>query len=491
MQIKPLGRTVLKPPVLLVPKWRELIAYTEDGVLKAKGANQCFNLFQRLEGCTLYVANSLRDLLQTTGSKCWQAEMWKDHVTSMSLDGTKVKVHSLRRILDLQEGDEEKFESLLELMKWLNSQRVPPGSISAMAWSLWRSTLETPLNISFDGDIGREAFFGGRQESVPGVYRDMVALDISSAYPYEMAKTPYAARLRPVSKRTHIDPNQAGLVVARVQINPNLPHSPLPIRLTEEVIQWKKGELEGSWTWREIHAAQTLGCKVEILRNYAPLEEVEPFTNWWNVVREGRSALSAPGAKLVKALSNSLWGMFAMNGDSRGLVRWTDEFGYEQESVPRKNRRMPQANTAHIAAETTSRVRVRMLIEGLYGGQDLTPNFPVHIDTDGIIMPASSLGNFTQNMVGNQSGQWRVKQQIAKLEVKGTQLYRFTCDSKCLQNHGWHYVAAGMTSKAAQNFFEKAPKGFSLAINNVEGSNLVLEREIALATSRKMNFIPE
>jgi len=486
MKIVPLGRTQLKPPVLLVPKWKELTAITEWGVHHAKGTTNCFNLLQELENCTLYVANSLRDLLQTTGSKCWQAELWKDHVVSMTLDGTRVKVNSLRRILDVQEGDEARFQSVLELMGWLKNHNVPPGSISSMAWSLWRSTLNQPLNISFDGDIGREAFYGGRQESTPGHFQDMVALDISSAYPYEMAKTPYASRLRPVSPRTRINPNQAGLVVAKVQIPPNLTHSPLPIRLTDELIEWKTGEVEGSWTWREIHAAKNLGCKIEILKNFAPLEEIQPFTQWWEVVKEGRQALTPPGAKLVKALSNSLWGMFAMTGDSRGLVRWTDELGYNQEAVPRKRQRMPQANTAHIAAETTSRVRVRMLTEGLYGAKNLEPNFPVHIDTDGILIPRESLQHFTQDLIGVKSGQWRVKQEIHKLEVKGTQLYRFTCTPNCAKEHGWHYVAAGMKEQQAKTFFSKNP-GLSVSINGAQATNKATQRELALATSRQMN----
>ena len=486
MKIVPLGRTQIKSPVLLIPKWKELTAITEWGIEHAKGTQNCFNLLRELENSTLYVANSLRDLLHTTGGKCWQAELWKDHVVAMSLDGTRVKVTSLRRILDGQENNDEKFKSIMEVTGWLGKHNVQPGSISAMAWSLWRSTLNQPLNISFDGDIAREAFYGGRQESTPGVFHEMVALDISSAYPYEMAKTPYASRLRPVSPRTRINPNQAGLAVARVQISPDLTHSPLPSRLTDELIEWKKGELLGSWTWRELHAARELGCKVEIVRNYAPLEEIQPFTQWWEVVKDGRRSLSPSGAKLVKALSNSLWGMFAMTGDSKGLVRWTDDLGDNQEAVPRKRQKMPQANTAHIAAETTSRVRVRMLTEGLYGATNLEPNFPVHIDTDGILIPRKSLQHFTQDLIGAKSGQWRVKQEIHKLEVKGTQLYRYTCTPDCAKEHGWHYVAAGMKEKQAKTFFSRNP-GLTVSINGAEGTALATKRELALATSRQMN----
>ena len=489
MLIKPLGRTVVRPPVLLVPKWKELTAYTQDGILKVTGSNNCYKLLQKLEKNTLYVSNSLKDLLLTTGSQYWQAELWKGHVTSMSLDGTRVKVNSLRRILDGVEGDENRFNAILELLGWLGSRGVPPGSISGMAWSLWRSTLESPISLAFDGDIGREAFYGGRQEATPGIYKDMVALDISSAYPFEMASRPYAGTLRQVSIRTEINPHQAGLAVATVRIPDDLPHSPLPIRLSEDLIQWRKGELAGSWTWTELDAAKKLGAEITIIKNYAPLTEVDPFSSWWEVVRDGRKSLSPSAAKLVKSLSNSLWGMFGMTGDDRGLVRWTDDLGYNQELIGRNPKRLPQSNTAHIAAETTSRVRVRMLLEGLYGGKNQAPNYPVHIDTDGIIIPADSIKNFNLEMIGDKSGQWRAKQVINKIEVKASQLYRYSCGSNCVKAHNWHYVASGMTEGRARDYFEKTPKGFKMTVNQAE-TDLKLNRELAKVEVRRMNISP-
>jgi DNA polymerase type B, organellar and viral len=490
MLIKPLGRSAVRPPVLLVPKWKEITAYTPEGILKASGYTNCYNLLKKLEKNTLYVSNSLRDLLNTTGSQYWQAELWKGHVTTMRLDGTSVKVNSLRRILDTVENDDNKFTSILELLSWLASRGVPPGSISSMAWNLWRSTLENPVSIAFDGDIGRQAFYGGRQEATPGIYKDMVALDISSAYPYEMSKRPYAGNLRPVSIRTEINPQEAGMSLAKVIIPDDLPHSPLPIRLTEDLIQWRKGEVLGSWTWLELNAAKKLGCKVTIIKNYAPLNEIDPFSQWWEVVRDGRKNLNPPAAKLVKSLSNSLWGMFGMTGDDRGLVRWTDNLGFSQESIARNPKRLPQANTAHIAAETTARVRVRMLMEGLYGAKNNAPNYPVHIDTDGVIIPIESMKNFNLDVIGEKSGQWRAKQLIKRIEVKAPQLYRFKCEKNCTQLHTWHYVASGMTEAKAGQYFEKTNKTFKMTINQAE-TNLELNRELAQIEAKKVNKIPD
>ena len=187
--------------------------------------------------------------------------------------------------------------------------------------------------------------------------------------------------------------------------------------------------------------------------------------------------MSPGGAKLVKALSNSLWGLFAMTGDNSGTLRWSDDHGKNAVSVDSKKKKLPQSNAAHIAAETTSRVRSRMLLEGLYGGENLEPNHPAHIDTDGVIIPRTALSRFSKYMVGNQPGQWRVKQEIDRLEVRGPQLYRFTCSPNC--SHGWHYVASGMTTRQAAAYFERSRDRLKISLNSIDlNTDSQLDREM-------------
>lgn len=477
MIIEPLGKSRFKPVVLLVPKWRSLTAYTPDGIKTANGVKPCLKLLEELEMTNLYVSHSLRELLNATGAANWEASLWKGHVTTMRLDGTKVRVHSLRRLLDEVESDAAKYQALNELTGWLERRGVAPASISGMAWSLWRSTLEAPIELGFNAKIGRSALYGGRQESTPGELTNAVALDISSAYPYEMASRPYAGTLREVSKFTTLDPNLSGLATATVYVPQDLPHSPLPVRVGNDSIEWPKGEISGAWTWQELTAAASLGCRVEIDRCFAPLVEIDPFKNWWNLVRDGRGSMSPGGAKLVKALSNSLWGLFAMTGDASGSLRWSDDSGKNAVSVDAKRKKLPQSNAAHIAAETTSRVRSRMLLEGLYGGQGLEANRPVHIDTDGVIIPREALSRFSRYMIGTDPGQWRVKQEIDRLEVRGTQLYRFTCSATC--SHGWHYVASGMTSRQAAAYFDRPNNGLKISLNsNQPQTDRQIEKEL-------------
>jgi hypothetical protein len=157
--------------------------------------------------------------------------------------------------------------------------------------------------------------------------------------------------------------------------------------------------------------------------------------------------------------------MFGMTGDDRGLVRFYDDAGERPELIKRLARRMPQANTAHIAAETTARVRTRMLLEGLYGdsGGDY---MPAHVDTDGIIVSQESV---TRRVIGDGPGQWRIKTQMPTLEVMAPQLYRYRCGSDCGVTHSeFHYVAAGLHADSARDLFNNRHSGVNISFSGTD-----------------------
>ena len=114
-----------------------------------------------------------------------------------------------------------------------------------------------------------------------------------------------------------------------------------------------------------------------------------------------------------------------------------------------EGRRMPHRWMTHVAAETTARVRTRLLLEGIYGDGR---GYPVHVDTDGYVVrpsrpdPASS---------GDGPGCWRRKATMRRLDLRGPQLYRWTCGRGCGVSHAkWHYCAAGVPAAAAPAVFE-------------------------------------
>ena len=464
MIVTPLRPQRRRPAALLVPGYRALTVFTDDGITRAKGPSRSYDLLKKLEGFACYTTGSVRPMLISTGARAWTADVWRGRAVSLKLYGAKVVVHSLRRTLEGLPPDEA-YDALNEVLDVLADLGVRAGSVSSMSWSLWRATLSSPVNISSDPRVSRRALYGARQEAQrpQRVETPVVAVDLMKAYPSSMAGRPYAGLLRRVSPSTRLDPEVAGLVEARVSVPDDAEHPfpPLPKRLAPQMIQWPWGDVEGVWPWGEVVAARELGCDVEVKKVWAPATTLDLFSNWYAYVRRA-DELAPRGAKLLKAIANNLWGCFAMSGDERATVTWADDLGFEPEIVARPPRRMPHLRTAHVAAETTSRVRVRMLREALYGGV----GEPLHVDTDGYLIDARYADRVR---VGEGPGQWRIKTRMRVLDLKGPQLYRYLCGEGCgITHEKWHVVAAGIPGDQAREFFDRVRHGFSISYHGLD-----------------------
>jgi hypothetical protein len=477
MIFEPLTAQSPKPWALLVPGWHTLRVFTLDGVTETRGPERCYQRLGELSGHVNYVAGSLRSMLFVVGATHWTADVWKGKATTLILDGSGTRVTSLKNTLGHLSDPLDQFTALTRVLEFLSHQGVRAGSLSSMAAALWRSTLPREIEFAFDARVGRSGFYGGRQErpdASADEFTDQVSLDISSAYPTSQVERPYATGLRGVDKSTTLDPTVAGLCEARVHVPEDLRFAPLPVRLGPNAIQWARGDLEGVWTWCELDAAMQVGAIVTPVRVWAPTGETSPFDAWWTLCRWARDAVGEDAAKLVKAITNMLWSTFALVDDGRSAtVRWRDDHGDEPTSVRRPRRRMPQANTVHVSAETSSRVRRRMLLEGLYGDTET----PSHCDTDGIICSLESAMRRTR---GHGAGEWRFKNEMRTLQIKAPQLYRYTCGPYCGVDHSqWHYVASGIPGRFASELFERHP-GFQVSMrgdDQVLPSGSLLEGE--------------
>jgi hypothetical protein len=446
VKIEPLGRTVSKPFALVEPGNGTVVIHHEGGTARAEGPVRSRKLLEKFGSHRLYVDTGLTTLRHTTGALQWSARTWRGRTTSMQLDGTKVSVSSLRGILS---GSPNPFEDLGIALAWVGAYGVGPSSPSQMAWNLWRSTLDDDVAIHFDSAVGRAALFGGRQE-IPrvGTYKHMASVDMVAAYPHSMGTRPYALGLETVDPATKLDPLVAGLCQARVFVPSDLPFAPLPVRIAKDMIQFQTGGIRGVWPWVEITAALEIGCKVTVERCWAPSREADLFSAWWKIIEQGRKLPGAAG-RFVKMVGNCAWGIFGMVGDDQTIIAWKDDAGNTPYTVAAVNRRLPHANLAHIAAETTARVRSRLLREGLYGGGAGTP---VHVDTDGIIVRKSRP---LPSPAGSESGCWRNKQTMNTVEVRAPQLYRWLNPV----SGEWTYVAAGSNPEQARHIFRTTPAG--------------------------------
>ena len=456
MRLKPLSPTRPKPCALLEPGQRQLGVRTLNGSSLFKGRRAVEGALERLRGFVCYVNSGLERLKFTTGATSWTMSTWHNRETSMTHDGTGVKVSSLRGSLD---DSEDPLMDLSIFLEWLGDYGVNPGGLSSMSWNLLRASLNATVQIGVDPVISSPAFFGGRQAGQPGTFFDQRLIDKVAAYPTAMSARPVALSLHEVDVTTALDPDVAGLARARVVVPADCPYPPLPVRLGPETIQFQWGVLEGTWPWVELAHAAELGCEIEVLECWAPSREMHLFYNWWLMAQTGRE-LPGQASKIAKPLANCLWGQFAMLGTERAEVRWVDDNGLDSYYTTLPERRLPHEWVRHIACEIPARVR-NDLSRALYE----TGARAAHIDTDGIIVgPGARLPRNT----GTDHGQWRVKESMIELEVRAPQFYRFKRPTDPL----WYYVASGMNPGQAAETFRRSTRCTTISYMGTPDMNL-------------------
>ena len=442
MKLEPLDKYQSKPIAILNPGRRSLEVLSANGSKVAHGKRPVEELLKTICNHYCYVLDALTPLIHTTGALSWQLSIWKGRETRATYLPLGLSITSLRGTLEPASA----YDDLERVLSWLKGYGVSPGSIPAMAWGLFRASLRRSSTVGFDPEVGRAAFFGGRQEiSTAGIYTNMQSIDIKAAYPAAMARPQgYALSLREVDPVTELDSFMAGIAMAKVYVPESMPYAPLPVRLAPDVVSYQKGNIEGWWPWCELKAASDLGAEVSIIRSWAPARTAELFGPWWPLAAEGRELPGRAGV-LAKAISTSTWGQFGMTAEDRALRQFSDDTGKVSFDIPLQDHQMPHSWTAHVAAETTGRVRTQMLLEGLYG--DMTP---AHIDTDGVIVPT---GSKVPEGTG-APGEWRVKADIPLCDIRAPQLYRWTCPGCGVSHEHWHYNASGIPASEAAGYFE-------------------------------------
>jgi hypothetical protein len=428
-----------------------------------------------LGGCRVYCTTGVTALRHLLDARSWTAAVWKGRASSMTLDGTKVRIGNLRGVLDLST---DPWGDLTTFLDWVALRRVNPATIGTMATNLWRSTLDHPLEIDSDPVAIQPAFFGGRQQAVPGHYRHLAHHDISAAYPHSMAAGPYARRLRRYRVEPGFHSTEPGVARASVIVSPDLRWGPLPWRypdMPEVVLYPTDGVLEGTWSLVELQAARELGCEVRVHEAWLPDGLCRPFDAWWDLMQEGRR-LPGNAGLLAKTVANTLWGTFAMDG-GQSEWKWSTKHGTDvpHPVSPEVVRRLPHARTRHLAVETTARVRMRLLREGLYG----SPVPPLHVDTDGILI-RGSVG--PPSPAGDRPGQWRTKFTTQICEIVAPQTYRYTCGRGCNITHPkWHYVSAGRTAAEAREHWRTSVTVTMSIDGHGIPMNTAMERRLAAA----------
>jgi hypothetical protein len=378
------------------------------------------------------------------------ANRWKSHgIVSFIYygdDDKPRKIINLRGMLD-NLTTPDKLSVLLEWVQFFRDHGANVGSPSGMAYSLWRATLESPVIES--RNLNQESLsIGGRQDyQYIGSFPNVALWDITAAYSSTLGNVLLPRRWRHYEGPGWDETAPIGVARAFVKI-PRMTWGPLPIPVTLDRVRLMvtgapmpntkfpiQQTVFGVWSNDELRQAIEVGCDVEIVESWVGRAAKPVFAAWWQVVQEGRDALSADANKLLKWAANSLWGRFAAKGT--GSVIWYDGNRKHQE---RSNRRLnPQSLS--LAALVSGTVRTRLYSEAL-----MPWDFAViACHTDGVWLPAG----FKLSPNGGAPGHWRKKQETESLFLLGPQSYRY------LQDGDWRYVLAGIPPKAQERVFLK------------------------------------
>jgi hypothetical protein len=428
---------------LVVPGRLSLGVFTEYREQSYEG-DEVKDALDMLAHHEVYCDAPLSRMRWTTDARLWEARTWHDQLTQMRFNNTSV--HATRGCLA---DSDDPFSDLLAFMAFCRRRHVNPASISTMGWNLWRSTLAEPLFLESDPEVTTPALYGGRQQARPLHYRRAMTLyDMEAAYPTAMTEAPLCSQLREENASPELLLPIDGIADATVRVPKDLAFGPLPYRvdfgtLYDGILIWPKDEMKGRWPLRELYACSQLGCDVTLHRVWRGVGQVQPFDGWWKLLRRARGLPQGAG-HLGKLASNLLWGQFAMSG-SRASWTWLEASGTDYAHLRAREpvHRLPHAQTRHLSVEICSRVRYHLLTEALYG-----PGIPapVHIDTDGIVVRSDA---------PCPQGNWRPKRKMASIEVRGPQLYRYTCGHGCGITHArWHYVCSGIPAADAAVWWE-------------------------------------
>lgn len=434
------------PPAYVVGGKGQLQVWTEDGCETAHTYDEARTLIARLNKHAVYASASLRSIRASTGPDGWELFKWGPMIAWERLG--KTTVYSARTVFS-ELGDDQAGRALFflcEIRRQLNRHGCGLGAWGSMALQLWRATLPHP--VAFSSQTMRDGLYGPRKQ-VQGVARGdvltgTVYVDLRSAYPTAMVADPIPTRLRRTI-RSHLD----GIGIARATVT--FPHpsarpviwwAPLPTRRRTAVSWERHGPHESWWTFSELRMAKDAGLPVEVHESWEGIRHVEPFGEWWQIVQPLRRK-PGPTGRWFKAVSNSLWGMFAVGNHTPKLI--TLGASGRPVSVIPVNRTQPMPTAAYVAAEISGRVRERVYREALNDGA-------VYVDTDGVILlTRGALPAGCQDRDVATDGQWRVQSLMRQCQIKAAQAYRWTgYDGKT------RYVVAGLAD-AGPDTFAKLP----------------------------------
>lgn len=392
-------------------------------------------------GSVLY-AHSHRAAWKEIRAARGRARFWKKRYVAYEIEG--FRVNSLRDALSNLDPDSA-FDSLANWAEWVEGNGANLSSLTSTSWSIWKRSLSRRMLLASNAlpMPKDDLIIGGRQEAKAGVYDEAELWDINGAYQSAMRSMLVGARYRHVTGRPIRMENSTwkdcvGFARAHVYLTRNKgSFGPLPCADNGRVGFPSKGSVDGIYDLEELRVARECGATVLVFEAWIGRGLRLPWRKWSDIISTGRDLPGIAG-KLVKTMSNSLWGGFSVSG--RGA--WVDYFtGTVRVIYDERETIAPcRALSAHISAH----VRSRLYRDALHFWS--AGPFCISAHTDGAIFqtPAYPSGD-----LGSGLGEWRRKARMKNLVLVNAQAYRYSD----VDSGETRYVVAGAPPEFAPRVF--------------------------------------
>lgn len=425
------------------PHTRKLIAFvTPEGeyvdeageVLNPKRIKRNMRCFCAWETARVLTINGMGESLMWNGEHI----RWRPFQHPDELDWYQRPSDAYVLRVPMYERPEPNVSELARWRDWLWTYRAIPSTMGGTSMSLLKARLRRRLwcSVGWDTKDLRQSAGGIIRMGVhgPGEFRgELVHFDMPAAYATELGSLRYGGhwwveenfsdawldhltkRGVPVLVRARVYvPKKFGKGNGPLPIRPAAPLNPIKSRALEALgKRYPVGKhVQGVWTWEEVKAAKVSGCSVKIIEAWHHASPKQsPFASWWAAIQTGREMEGLAGT-LAKVTGNALWGMFALDPESRGRRSIHYKPKTKRKVQVRKlefgSTRIPAIDLAEIVA---GRVRARLWEAMQMCGDDL-----ICAHTDGL---------WTYDRV-KLVGEWRAKEHARELQVLTPQHMRWT-----------------------------------------------------------------
>lgn len=289
----------------------------------------------------------------------------QDEMSTMKALRGNFTNQELQRVIDYCHSECQSLVSLMtDLEIACNDAKIVPRhwmGAGSLAGTLLSSRKALRLHHAYDNELGDDscedsilrAYFGGRVEMLrQGIYDNITAVDIRSAYPYAISRLPSLAERKLILQNDydihaqhaiwHVSwKDQDGIVM------------PFPVRHKKDVYYPTNGT--GWYHAIEVRTAIELGYKIVVDRGYVLHDDLhlQPF-HWVNelyTIREQWKTEGRASEKVLKLALNSLYGKMA-----QGIGLKSSMYAFALRDDPR-----PRWQSYFWAGEVTAVTRARML----------------------------------------------------------------------------------------------------------------------------------